>query len=146
MNEYLTTTEVCEVADLPQQTLIEWIGKGIVVPAIEGTVGRGNPHKFTVTQVVGILVAKEQRDSERGCVLSYVRLVVEAFGNVSEEWLAERLKKDGQYFVGPHQKKPMLQGNTIARIWPNAAKAYQHVTKHVRRNTKTNRALTSQAS
>ena len=133
-------SEVYELSGIPEQTLRNWIANGLIDPDTVGEVGRSKTHEFSVTQTVGLCIANELRQGERSCVLSYVGKVVEAFGNVSEEWLLATIKDRGRHFCTVHQGKPLLQGERPERArqwgWPDVQAAYREVLDHAKKKAK----------
>jgi len=107
----ITSSRICEIAEVPSTTLADWVAKGFVIPAVPGGVGRGNSHRFTVAQAVGVAVAAALTRSERRCSPEYVRRVVSAFGGVSEPWLVAEFRKRHTHFVAVHADKPLLRGS-----------------------------------
>lgn len=133
----LTTDEVCELCGLPVTTLTEWVGKGIIAPAEKGGKGRGNSHRFTPMQAVGLAVAAQVHQSDRGCVPSFVGKVVEAFGSMNEGELTKRLDRGETHFVTVHQPfdppgKPILQGAHPETGWPDVRKMYALVSRRMK--------------
>jgi hypothetical protein len=97
----LTTADVLDLCGLPPAaTLTEWLRKGVVVPADAGGKGRGRTRRFTLAQAVGLAVATQVYRSARGCHLSYVGLVTEAFTAKDEAWLAGQFRRGRTHFLG----------------------------------------------
>src|SRR2546421_499106 len=98
----LTTKEICELSGgLPVQTLLEWVGKEVVTPAARGVGGRGSSHRFNLMQALGIMVAAQLHQSERGASPSYVAKVVKGFEDMSEELLLAEFKQGWTHYAGP---------------------------------------------
>jgi len=95
----ITSSRVCEIAEVPSTTLADWVAKGFVIPAVPGGVGRGKSHRFTVTQAVGVAVAVALSKSERGCSTEHAARVVEAFGKMTESELAARFCRGATHFL-----------------------------------------------
>jgi len=127
-NKLLSSGEVCEISGLAPNTFDEWCRKGIVRP-VEGGEGHGSHRRFTLMQTVGIVVAVKIRSSERGCVLSYVQKVIEAFEQMTEAELQKRFAQGGTHFVRPHHGKPILQGR--AYDWVDVQQTFNDVMKKV---------------
>lgn len=121
----LTVDDVCRVSGVEQQTLRNWVAAGLVVPAQPGTTARGQGHRFSSMQAVGLAVAEQLRRDERGCVPSYVGKVVQAFGAVTEGWLLAAFGEGRTHFVTPHQGRPVLAGKRYA--WPDVRAVYERV-------------------
>lgn len=125
----LTVDDVCRVSGVEPQTLRNWVAAGLVVPAQPGTTARGQGHRFSTMQTVGLAVAEQLRRDERGCVPSYVGKVVQAFGAVTEDWLLVEFGRDRTHFVMPHQGRPVLAGKQYA--WPDVRAVYERVRRAV---------------
>ena len=106
-----------------------WCEKGIVEP-LTGGGERGCHRKFSVMQTVGIAVAVKLFRSERGCVLSYCRLIVEAFGGWTEEQLTAQFEKGRTHFIVEHYGKPILGGADYPD-WIDVQKTYNDVLKQI---------------
>ncbi len=101
--------EVCELAGLSANVFNEWCVKGILIP-IDGGEGSGDHRRFTVMQTVGIIIGARLRASARSCALSFVKIVVEAFADMTEEELAEQFQQDHTHFSGfVHMGRPYLE-------------------------------------
>ncbi len=124
-----TIEEVCELSGFKPQTLRNWISGGLITPEEPGEVGAGKGHRFTLMQAVGLVVAKEIQDSERGCVLSFIGMCVENFNTKSEEWLKRRLARGSTHYVMPHHSGPLLDGDGARYGWANVKAAYDKVSK-----------------
>ncbi len=122
----LTTTELAEISGLPQTTLNVWAASGHIRPAIRGTGGRGSPTRWDVMQSVGLCVAGHVYLSERGCVLSYVVSIVDAFERLSEADLQKMIRKGEVYFVMVHLGKPLLRPEN-EYDWPHVGQIYNDV-------------------
>jgi hypothetical protein len=92
-----------------------WCQKGVIKPVAWGsrgnaTSGMGYFASVDFMQVLGIAVAVRLRRSERSCSLVFCKLVIEAFGNMTEERLLAFWEEhpDWIYFVAPHEGKPYL--------------------------------------
>ena len=128
MSANLTSGDVCEIAELEPSVFDDWCRKGIVKPQ-EGGEGQGNHRKFSLMQVVGLVVALQIKNSERGCVLPYVGKVVEAFGAITELELLKQIDKGKTHFVEPHKGKPLLQEPEV--FWPNVKQIHRNVTDSI---------------
>jgi DNA-binding transcriptional MerR regulator len=95
----LTMEDVCELSGLPRPTLQEWINKGLVVPSSGSGRGPGNRYQFSPLQAVGIALGAALRRTSRGCALSFVQELVEAFGGMPEEELRRRLAEGNTHFA-----------------------------------------------
>lgn len=107
----LTTKDVCELSGIPPTTLNEWVSKGVVTPSVRGGRGPGNTHRFTLLQAVSLCVIgwhHNNKEAGLGIVLSGVKLVYEAFGNVTEAWLLERFAEGRTQCVYVHAERPVL--------------------------------------
>lgn len=113
----------------------EWRDAGIVQP-VSGGFGTRKHRQWTLMQAIGFAVAEAVRQTEQGCVDSYVGKTVAAFGAVDDEWLKKQLDKGAIYYVGPHQGRPLLQGgapglNGCGNSFPDVRKAIQPLVKLV---------------
>jgi len=128
----LNVSEVYELSGIPEQTLRNWIASGLIEPDTVGEVGRSNTHEFGISKTVGLCIANELRQAERGCVLSFTGQVVEAFGNVDEKWLLATIKDRGRHFACglTSQGKPIIQEADPRWGWPNVEKALKKVKDH----------------
>lgn len=118
-----------ELSGIAPQTLRNWIAAGMIEPAIRKhkSGSRGLAHQFSVPQMVGILIAKELQDSERGCSLKYVGDTLKVFSNITEAWLKHEFSEGNTHFVRPHISIPILRGEGAIYGWPNVKDAYSHV-------------------
>lgn len=123
--DHLTTGDVHEITGLPPTTLVGWVNDGILKPIAGGGKGRGNHHQFSLMQVVGIAIGAALRKSERSCALSYVGLVVDAFGNMTEEQLLKQFDRGATHLVTIHQGKPILGAKEYD--WTDVQKVYRDV-------------------
>lgn len=105
----LTTAELLAVVpELTPKEISLWCEAG--VKPIKGGGSQGNQRIFSLMQAVGVGVAAGVRRSERGCALSYVVMIVEAFGMVSEEELRKQFDKGATHFFTVSGGKPILDG------------------------------------
>ena len=89
--------------------LNDWVNRGFITPA-ESSGVQGRPRWFTAMQAVGIVVAARLCTSEQGCVLPFVKTIVDAFSKVDEGWLLEEFKAGWTEFVTVHQGRLILDG------------------------------------
>jgi len=129
MAKLLSTGDVLGLTGLPAKTFDEWNSKGIVVPK-EGGEGHGSHRKFTWMQVLGILVAVELRNGERGCVLPYVGKVVAAFAAMDEKELQAAFKKGATHFLTLAGNRPYLEGPRCSDM-VNVQQIYRSVILHI---------------
>jgi hypothetical protein len=124
-----TTGDVLEITGLPATTFDTWChnGPNQIVKPIDGGTGTGNHRRFTLMQVVGIAVAAEQRKTDRSCALSYVALVVKAFGDMTEEWLRKKLDEGKAHLAIVHLGKPVLAKKEYD--WIDVRAIYDRVTE-----------------
>jgi DNA-binding transcriptional MerR regulator len=124
----LTAADVVEAAGIAARELQTWCEQGALVP-VEGGGGTGKFRRFTVMQTLGIAVACKVRQSPRGCVLGYVRMLVDAFGVMDEERLRKHFAKRQTHlaYVGPNGL--ILSGNEYDRV--DVAATYNEVTARI---------------
>jgi hypothetical protein len=84
----VNSSDLCRACGIPTTTLNTWIERGVIVPEVMGGRGRGNAHRFTRMQAVGIAVAVKLFQSFQGCRTEYVGAVVSAFASTPEEVFA----------------------------------------------------------
>ena len=120
------TGQVENISGLPSTTFGEWCHLGLV-KAVAGGNGTGNHRVFDLPTVVGVAVAAELRASDRGCALSYISRVVEAFSGTDETELVKQFKKGETHFVMPHKGKPVLRGPDYD--WVDVQRCYNRVVK-----------------
>ena len=127
MNMMMALEDVARVAGVEAIWIHNLIGRGIITPAEEGGPGRGQGHKFTLMQSVGLVVGAWLRYSERSCVMAYVGEVVKAFDAVTPEWLEAQLygKYGLTHLVTIHKGKPLLAASKYD--WPDFREAYELV-------------------
>ena len=125
MSGLLTSSDICKITGLALGTFKEWCDKGIVVPD-KGGEGSGSLRRFTPLQVVGIAVAVELRNGERGCVLSYVGKVVSAFASMSEKKLLAEFESGCTHFLMIHDKSVILDSQRYDGM-PDVRKIYDEV-------------------
>lgn len=114
----------CHLSGITSKQLNDWSVKRIIT-AHQGGRGQGDHRLWTPMQVVGLIVANQIRNSERSCALSYVRDVVKAFGQVTEEWLTKQFEKHNTHLVMIHQGKPLLRSKDYE--WADVQAAYEQV-------------------
>ena len=134
-----TTSDVLKITGLAPNTFDAWCKDSIVKP-INGASGTGNHRVFSLTQVVGIAVAAELRESKRGCHPKYVADVVEAFSKLTEEKLINLLQGERFYFSGQHlfgcpiliskEQIGMLVGKEHLRLLGNRILGFPDVQRH----------------
>lgn len=90
--------EVCRILNVPMPTLRAYILHGHFIPSIIGTVGRNNPHRFSLMQVVGIGVAEQLKKTMRGASNPYAGQVIMAFSDMEETVLIEAFENGRVYF------------------------------------------------
>ena len=93
-----TTGDVLRLTGLAPNTFDSWCREG-VVQSVSGGHGTGNHRQFSLMQVVGIMVAVEVQNSERGCTLLYVHRVIEAFIALDEAELLKRFDEGLTHFL-----------------------------------------------
>ena len=120
---------ILAITGISGPTFNTWLKDGTISGAVCGGEGRGNHRRWTVTQAVGIAVAIAMRSSERGCSLSVVSKIVEAFGAVTEEWLVKQFEAGNTHLVMLHHGKPLLQPKQYD--WLDVQEIYQRVLKSV---------------
>ena len=133
MEALYTTGQVLELTKLTGTMFGNWCQEpesddegGPIVKAVQDVKGTGNHRSFSLTQVVGICVADELRNSDRGCHTKFVRKVVAAFGAMSEKKLANMLEGRAIYFMTIGGKAVILDDNTTGdRV--NVQKIYRAV-------------------
>ena len=121
----LSVKQVCELSGIEPQVLRNWIAAGLVKPTHHGDIGPGKGHEFSVVQSVGLCVVHQLRQTERGCVKSYISTLVEAFSNVTEQWLQTDFHNGQKYFVMVHYGKPLMHGDP--RLGPDVEAIFQQV-------------------
>src|SRR4051794_15635342 len=94
----LSSGDVCEIAGIPAPTLDEWCKKGVLTP-VSGGDGHGSHRRFSLMQTVGIVLAVKLRQTKRGCALSFVRDVVEAFKGMPEQELLRAFEVGRTHFA-----------------------------------------------
>lgn len=130
MMRLYSTGDVLKLAPgLSPNTFDRWCRDGLARPVRGGT-GTGNHRVFDMMTVVGILVAVELRQSERGCVLSYVEKIVDAFAGYGEEELKEGFGEGATHFVTPHAGRPVMEGRPDHIHWPDVQAIYEKVIQH----------------
>jgi DNA-binding transcriptional MerR regulator len=138
METLFTAGNIKELAGLPQQTLNDWVSRGIVKPAQQAK-GKGH-HRgtfrgFTMMQVIGIMVGRAQQQTEYGCVLSYVKAIVDAFSETTEAELLKQFAKGNTRLAMVLHGKPRLDGETRWG-WVNVEAIYKKVKKYAERMAK----------
>jgi hypothetical protein len=99
--KYLTSGDVVEIIQpigVTAKQFAGWCERELIV-STEGGGTKGNHRQFTLMQTVGIAVASKIFKSDRGCVASYVGMVVQAFGAKKEEDLLEQFKKKATHLM-----------------------------------------------
>ena len=125
----LSTADVLEATGLTPKAFQIWREAGAATPA-EGGQGHGNHARYSVMQTLGIAVAARLRSSDRGCAMSYVRSVVEAFGGMKEEKLLEAFKNKKTHLASICQGKPILDGKSYDD-WVDVQRTYLDVTRAI---------------
>jgi hypothetical protein len=101
------TEQLLTSGDLAEVTLSLGIGlkqvtnladRGTIVPASGGG-EKGVFRSWTVMQAVGLAVAARVLSTPRSCATSYVGLVVEAFGRLTEDELQRQILESGTHLV-----------------------------------------------
>ena len=119
----VTTRRLIDVTGCDRQTLASWERKKLVTPKVKHT--QGKSHEFTIMQAVGFCVACDIRASERGCNLSYVGAVYDAFANCSEQWLVDTMRSGRTNFVMiGSNRRPILDGPNY-KEWPDVQAIYK---------------------
>ena len=113
-----TTGQILKLINVSPAQFDRWCAEQLVIP-IAGGGGTGNHRMWSFPQAVGFTVANEIRNSERGCVPTFIGSVVEAFGAVTEDWLQSEFKEGRIYLVTLHQGRPLLSAEGKAFGWPN---------------------------
>lgn len=119
-----STGDVREITGMRPTTFEKWCHKQVVQG--EGGIGSGNHRRFTLMQVVGILIGQELR-KHRGCHLRYVGEVVAAFDAMTEAELISQFERNKTHFVMVHQGKPWMESKKYD--WPDVQSVYRKV-KH----------------
>ena len=98
MSQLLSTGDVIEVTGLSSKAFRIWLDKKLIAP-VEGGTGQGHHARFSLIQCVAISVAKQLRESRRGCALAYVGDVIAAFEKQTEEELLEQFEAGATQFM-----------------------------------------------
>ncbi len=113
--------------ELSEKTFSTWCRDGTVA-SIAGGGGTGNHRVFALMQLVGIGVAVGVRNTKQGCHTRYVKMVVSAFSEMSENKLAKMLEGEAIYFLTTGGKSVILDDNrTGDRV--NVKRIYKAVMK-----------------
>lgn len=128
----LSSGDVCDITGLAPNTLDRWCADGIVTPA-EGGEGTGVHRRFSPMQTLGLVVAQELRNGERGCAPVYIKKVVDAFARTNEKELAKRMAATkATRFVGVSSDgKVWLQDGPDYPEWPCVKAAYDHLLRSI---------------
>jgi hypothetical protein len=127
----LSIQQLSELGNIATRTLHNWMDSDIITPDTPGTKGRGLGCRFDLMKAVGIVVAAAVHQSQRGCVPSYVKVVVDAFAATTEEELLKSFNVDGHYLAAVVQGRPVLRSKSYD--WPNVKEAYDKVKMRVAR-------------
>lgn len=103
----LSTGDVLEATAIPKGKLLRWCHQKLVVPLCGGEV-QGHHRMFTVMQTLGIAVAWKTMNTEHGCCEAYVRQIVTAFENMSENALRDEFEVGRTHLVMIHQGRVIL--------------------------------------
>ena len=125
----LFSGDVCRIADLAQSTFDDWCRKGIFEPVEGGGEGHGSRRRFTLMQGLGVAVGNAVRQTERGCVLSYVGAIVEAFGAMTEKRLLRHFSKGETHFLMVRGDKPLLRSKQYD--WIDVQRIYRDLKKQL---------------
>ena len=129
-----TTDEICELCDLPRQTLLSWVNRGIVAPAIRGGKGRSKPHRYSPQQGIGLAVAATLHQGLRGASTRYVAKVMSQMEQVSDADLKRWLCPDGPWdeeVVAGWKAAAALSGGPI-QLTPGEEADFYRFTRVVR--------------
>lgn len=102
------TSAVCDLARVEPRTLTDWKLKGYITPAVLGEAIRGAGDRYSLLQAVGIAVGAALRRSKRGCALSYVSEIVDAFASMPEPRLLRHFHSGRTHFTVVHRGLPLL--------------------------------------
>ncbi len=126
-----STGDLIQIAGTPSGTLDEWVRNKLVQP-FGGGGGIGKHRVWTLSQVVGFVVAEQLRTSDRGCCLEFAIATIAVFGSLDEKQLMKELKKRPDLecgYISPHQGKPLMTGDV--RHFPSVVDALAKVVKFV---------------
>lgn len=73
-----TLNEAATICKIDPQCLRNWITEGIITPAKKGGVGKGNSHRFSPVQLIGLATVGALAVSERRCSHEYAAKVMRA--------------------------------------------------------------------
>lgn len=71
--------EVASIVGIDSQDLRNWVAGGIITPVVRGGDGRGNTHRFSINQLVGLGIGCAWRKSPRGCLLELLGAEVQRY-------------------------------------------------------------------
>jgi hypothetical protein len=117
--------ETCQLCGITPTRLYIWIDHGRLVPAIRGR-GRGNQHRFTFQQVLGIAAASSlilTRDAS----VEYTKAVLALFSNMTDAALEHWLEQETPHTEEAYAKWKM---NPILHDQGNAKLPDHHIAMH----------------
>jgi len=94
---FLTSGDVCELADIAQSTLDRWIKSGHLKPA-NNSRGTGVHRRFSIMEATAVAFGKQLR--ERKCSIEWTGQVVQFVANMSEADLIAAMGR-GETFLLP---------------------------------------------
>lgn len=98
MTQELTSGDICEIADVPSNTLARWCSNGLIEPATNNGQGHGKHRTFTPMDALAICYANRWRQA--GCSPPWIASVLNYFTDLSETELEKHLAA-GRTFLLP---------------------------------------------
>jgi hypothetical protein len=91
--ETFSLPEAASIVLVKPKLLHKWVESGRIVPAVLGSKGRGNSHRFSAQQLLGIAAAASLIRST-GASVEYTKEVLRLFGDMSDDALDHWLSAD----------------------------------------------------
>ena len=120
----LSNGDIQDVTGIPRKTLELWCKAKFIHPDHLGT-GRGNHHRFSLMQAIGIALAWKVFTSNRGCNFNFVTDIIDCFSTETKESLFAELEKgnthllpapDGEIALGPPRSKFTEECNVLKQL------------------------------
>jgi hypothetical protein len=75
---------MCELTGMPRRLVESWLERRVLIPAVRGSLGKGNGAKFGGRSLIGLAVVSAMWHSERGCSPAYAKKVLAYFARMSD--------------------------------------------------------------